>query len=120
MEITRKQLKRIIAEEIDRLNEAQQEEFDLEDELRVKEEPDVDSISESEGIDMVLVQQFADSMYGSGLTAVESPKEAREVIMGLGKAALLPLFTLTTGYAATSLKDAIDYLRNKDQKSQEK
>ena len=118
MEITRKQLKRIIAEEIDRLNEAQQEEFDLEDELRVKEEPDVGSISESEGMDMI--QQFADLMYGSGLTAVKSPEEARQLIMGLGKAALLPFFALTTGYAATSLKDAIDFLRNKDQKSQEK
>lgn len=117
MEITRKQLKRIIAEEIERMDE-EEVTFNLEDELDVKEEPDVDSISESEGIDMV--QQFADLMYNSGLTAVKSPEEARQVIMGLGKAALLPLFTLTTGYAATSLKDAIDYLRNKDQKSQEK
>tara|TARA_R100000734_G_C3299795_1_gene90575 strand:+ start:772 stop:1104 length:333 start_codon:yes stop_codon:yes gene_type:complete len=110
MEITREQLKRIIAEEIDR--------FDLEDELRVKEEPDVGSISESEGVAMV--QQLADLISQSGLTAVENPDEAYKLVMGLGKAALLPFFALTTGYAATSLKDAIDYLRNKDQKSQEK
>lgn len=113
MEITKKQLKRIIAEEIGRMSE-EDSTFHLDDEL----DSDVGSISESEGV--AIVQQLADLISQSGLTAVENPDEAYELVMGLGKAALLPFFALTTGYAATSLKDAVDYLTNKDQKSEEK
>jgi len=127
MKITRERLKSIIAEEIDKMSEGSEtpgtgkapveKTFNLDGELEANKYG-MGAISEVEEMD--LVQQFADLMYNSGLTAIESPKQAREVIMGLGKAALLPLFTLTTGYSATSLKDAIDYLRNKGQKSEEK
>ena len=106
MEITKARLKQIISEEINRMNEEGQNSYKMGD------------ISEGEGMDMV--QLFADLLFSSGLTAAESPQQARDLIMGLLKTAAFPAGVVAGGITVKSLVDAVKYLMDKGKDTQEK
>lgn len=124
MEITKARLKQIISEEIDRMNE-KEEEIDLTNALEVVEKDEegqssykMGDISEGEGMDVI--QMAADTLFNSGLTAVESPEQAKALILGLVKASGLPLGALAGGAIVKSLVDAVKFLQNKEQNTEEK
>jgi len=107
MRITRQRLKEIILEEMDTLN--------IDDETEEEEgnapsnQGGMDEITEGEG--MELVQQVAQTLFDTGVTAAESPQELAMALKGIGKMALLALGGGALGVAATAGTDAINKIR---------
>jgi len=112
MKITREALKRIIIQEMNRIDEEQvvvSGEIDSEE----GDEDEMQGMGEiSEGADMIL-QVLTD------LTAAQDVNEMTLLLKGLGKTALFPLAAAAMGAAGISLADAVGFLKQKSQSSDE-
>lgn len=102
MKITRQRLKEIILEEMNTLD------IDDEEGNAPSNQGGMDEITEGEG--MELVQQVAQTLFDSGVTAAESPQELALALKGLGKFALTLLGGGALATAGIAGKDAIDKL----------
>lgn len=110
MRITRQRLKEIILEEMNTLNI--DDDTDEEEGNAPSNQGGMSEISESEG--MELVQQVAQTLFDTGVTAAESPQELAMALKGIGKMALLALGGGALGVAATAGADAINKIRGAD------
>ena len=118
MKITREALKRIVIQEMNRLDE-EDEDLDLDDTATkgddnapANKDPGKEVGEISEGADMIL-QVLTD------LTAVQDVNEMTRLLQGLGKTALLPLAAAAMGAAGISLADAVGFLNQKSQEGEE-
>ena len=120
MKITREALKRIVIQEMARMEESETETLEQPGINSMGDEDEMEGMGEiSEGEGMDLMQQVAQTLFDSGITAVESPEQAAQLLKGLGKAALLPLAAAALGAAGVSLTDAIGFLKTKNKSSDE-
>jgi hypothetical protein len=120
MKITREALKRIVIQEMTRMEESETETLEQPGLNSMGDEDEMEGMGEiSEGEGMDLIQQVAQTLFESGITAVESPEQAAQLLKGLGKAALLPLAAAAMGAAGISLADAIGFLKTKSKSSDE-
>jgi hypothetical protein len=112
MKITREALKRIVIQEMNRLDE-EDEDLDATVTKGDDTEDSVEAMGEiSEGADMIL-QVLTD------LTAAQDVNEMTLLLKGLGKTALFPLAAAAMGAAGISLADAVGFLKQKSQSSDE-
>jgi hypothetical protein len=116
MKITREALKRIVIQEMNRLDE-EDEDLDAtvtkgDDNAPADEDPGKEMGEISEGADMIL-QVLTD------LTAAQDVNEMTLLLKGLGKTALFPLAAAAMGAAGISLADAVGFLKQKSQSSDE-
>ena len=106
MKITREALKRIIIQEMNRIDE---EQVVVSGEID-SEEGDED---EMQGMGEMILQVLTD------LTAAQDVNEMTLLLKGLGKTALFPLAAAAMGAAGISLADAVGFLKQKSQSSDE-
>ena len=109
MRITRHRLKQIILEEINLDAYLAQGNAPADSDESSEE---IGEISEGEG--MELVQQVAQVLFDTGVTAAETPEELAMALKGLGKAALYALGGGALGAAAIAGRDAIEKIRSPD------
>ncbi len=110
MRITRQRLKQIILEEMSlNINDETEEEKGNAPSNSADSSKEIGEISEGEG--MELVQQVAQTLFDTGVTAAESPQELAMALKGIGKMALLALGGGALGVAATAGTDAINKIR---------
>ena len=123
MKITREALKRIVIQEMTRMEDTITTEGALTPTLtgqigvtpdEENEDPEaIGEISEGEGIEVI--QAAAEALERSGLTAVTSVEEAKNLILGLVKLGNIGLGGATLGLAGNKLVDAIKFLMNNNQ-----
>ena len=109
MKITKRRLKQIILEEISLVESAIA--TDVESDV-TEDDADMGEISEGEGYE--LVQQVAQVLFDTGVTAAKTPEELTLALKGLGKAALYALGGGALGFGAVAGLDAIEKIRSPD------